>query len=483
MVASNPRIPPRPAAVNCADGAAGRRLRGGALAGAALALAACHAGDAPPISAAFGSVDDAKAAQIGRLTLESGGNAVDAAVAMGLTMVATLPSRVGLGGGGVCVVHDPGSKTVRTLDFLPVPAASGRTPPPLLLRGLYTLHSAYGRQHWEQALGVAESLAAVGTPVSRTLAADLKAAASRLAVDPAARRTYLNAAGTPPVEGETLTQTELSATLRTVRQRGVGAFYTSTLSGSLGGAVAAGLGADAAALAAQAEWVPTLAVENDNNVVHLPMRRGGAESGLPAAWQAASADGAWLGALIGALGPSGGAAAPGASLAVVDTDEQGVACTFTLGGLFGSGRLAPELGVFAGGPAGAGGVGGPALMVNPHQHTTLFAGAASAGDPGEGARAGDAAVLAMLRRVGIDGTAGPQAITAPRAAPAAGGGVAAEAGVAPAALGSAAASVRPAQSLARIEAVACLYDRRKGSKSCEAVPDPRGAGLNFTVLK
>ena len=71
--------------------------------------------------------------------LAEGGNAFDAAVAMGLAMTATLPSRVSLGGGGRCLIHVPGDDAVQAVDFLGQPTRSGRRLPvmiPALLRGL-----------------------------------------------------------------------------------------------------------------------------------------------------------------------------------------------------------------------------------------------------------------------------------------------------------------------------------------------------------
>ena len=452
--------------------AARRRRRLGALGAAALALAGCHTVAGPAVYMGLGVADDAKAAQIGRIALDGGGKAADAAVAMALTLAVTLPSRAGLGGGGLCLIHDPATKAVRTLDFLPESALPGRSPLPGFLRGLYALHAAYGKQRWEQALGGAESLAAVGTPVSRQLALDLRADAGRLATDSGARRLFLSAAGQPLGEGEMLAQPELAATLRAVRQRGVGAFYGSAGTGSIGGTVARGLGFEPATLAGtQAAWRGTVEVETDNDIIHFPDRRSGGDGGLAGAWQAglAAGDGGWQGALVGALGPGTAAgAAPAAVFAVVDPDEQAVACVLTLGGAFGSGRLVPETGFLAGGGAGAGGVGGPVLVVNAHQHTTLFAGAGAANGAGEGGRSAEAAVLSVLHASAVSHMAIPQSVVAPRAAPAPGGGMLSEPGAA---------------ALGRVAAVSCLYSRTTGDKVCEGAADPRGSGLNFTVLK
>jgi gamma-glutamyltranspeptidase/glutathione hydrolase len=428
-----------------------------------LATAGCHPGKPMLGLSGHGAADDPRAVEVGRAVMEGGGSAADAAVAMALTMAVTLPSRVGLGGGGLCLVHDPATKAVRTLDFLPESTSAGGAPAPGFLRGLYTLHAAYGLRHWEEALGAPESLAGLGTPVSRQLAADLRLGAGRLAADAGARRLFLSADGRPLAEGETLVQTELAATLGLIRQRGIATFYGGNYGATgstLAEALAHGLGVDAAALAGlRPRWGDTVAVENDNDMIHFPDRTG---AGLAAAWQAgvAAGDGDWFGAMVGALGAGtvGAGVVPTASLAVVDPHEQGVACVFTMGGLFGSGRVVPEAGLLAAGGE-ASGSGGPVLVVNHHQETTLFAAGASAPGTGTDSRAGAAAVLAALHLSAIDHRPAADILAPPPSA-----------------------TAQPAVP-GLVEAVACVYDHQQGGKSCGAVADPRGPGVTFTVLK
>ena len=120
------------------------------------------------------AADEPRATVIGRDILAQGGNAVDAATAMGLAMAVTLPTRVGLGGGGICVVHDAATKQTRTLDFLPRSPNGGQVAVPAMLRGLATLHAAHGKMRWEQLVAPAEAKARFETQISRALARDLQ---------------------------------------------------------------------------------------------------------------------------------------------------------------------------------------------------------------------------------------------------------------------------------------------------------------------
>ena len=160
----------------------------------------------------FVAADEPRAAAIGRDIIAQGGRAGDAAAAMALAMTATLPSRVGLAGGGVCVAFDARSKQARTLEFLPRPTGPGGAATPAFLRGIYALQASAGVLRWEQTVVPAEQIARTGTAVSRALAQDLAAHGRRLAADPEAARLFLPA-GAPLAEGAPLVQPALAGGL------------------------------------------------------------------------------------------------------------------------------------------------------------------------------------------------------------------------------------------------------------------------------
>ncbi len=102
-----------------------RGRSGGAASSGSISIA----GAASITTTYYGAVagDDAQAVDVGRRILINGGNAADAAAAMGLTLTVTLPSRAGLDGGGLCLVHEEGASSVEEIDFLPPPAPANAT--------------------------------------------------------------------------------------------------------------------------------------------------------------------------------------------------------------------------------------------------------------------------------------------------------------------------------------------------------------------
>ena len=187
--------------------------------------------------------DEPRAALTAREVLALGGNAADAATALGFTLAVTLPSRAGLGGGGMCVAYNPsrdgpGGGSPEAFDFTPVAPATPNGPAdrpaavPMLARGLFALHAKYGSRPFESLVSPAEQLARFGVPVSRALLQDLAVVAGPLIEDPNARAVFAPG-GTPLQAGATLSQPDLGGTLATLRTAGVGDLYQGGLARKL----------------------------------------------------------------------------------------------------------------------------------------------------------------------------------------------------------------------------------------------------------
>ncbi len=182
--------------------------------------------------------DEPRAVTLGENILNRGGSAVDAAVAMYFAMSVTLPSRVGLGGGGVCVSFISGDREKdvepkgEVLEFLPGYRDEGAMVP-LGPRGLGALHARRGLMRWQELVSPAETMASFGHPVSRALAQDLEKGRAVIAGDPLLRRALSNQAGNIAKEGDTITQTALGSVLSGIRQNGMNYFYRPPFAGRL----------------------------------------------------------------------------------------------------------------------------------------------------------------------------------------------------------------------------------------------------------
>src|SRR4051794_1197510 len=147
---------------------------------------------------------EARATRIGVDVLKRGGNAVDAAVAVGFALAVTLPKAGNLGGGGFMLVHLAGRNETVAIDYRETaPAAATRdmflgpdgTPDPKKSRdtglsvgvpgtvaGLALALARYGSGRFALAdlIAPAERLAREGIPVEDDLADSLPASAGRL---------------------------------------------------------------------------------------------------------------------------------------------------------------------------------------------------------------------------------------------------------------------------------------------------------------
>jgi gamma-glutamyltranspeptidase/glutathione hydrolase len=314
------------------------------------------------------------AAAIARDVLSAGGNAADAAVAAAFAMSVTLPSRVGLGGGGACLVYEARRNEPEAVIFLP---GAGTTPGgdrpaavPLLARGLFAVHSRMaGGRPFEEMVSPAEQLARFGVPMSRALHADISAVRAPLFGDPQTRAVLGAADGSVIPVGERFRNAALAGTLSAIRLAGAGDLHQGALARRIeessplaGGPVSA---ADLRAALPRVLRPILLDARGGDRIAFLPppadgglaaaaafralqAGQGAGEAQARALSVAASArrEGGDPMALL-ASGGSGGtlpALPASAGLVVYDRNGNAVSCAFTMNNLFGTGRMVPGAG-------------------------------------------------------------------------------------------------------------------------------------------
>lgn len=215
-----------------------------------------------PVIDAHGMVasQEALATKVGVEILKRGGNAVDAAVAVGFALAVSLPRAGNLGGGGFMMVHLRDRNETVAIDYReaapaaatetmflnaegePDRAASTRTGKavgvPGTVRGLAEAHQLYGSGKFSLAelIAPAERLAREGVPVESGLADSLPRASGLLGQWPSSRAIFFQGEHVLP-RGASLVQTDLAATLRAIAAQGPDAFYTGPIAEKIAAAV------------------------------------------------------------------------------------------------------------------------------------------------------------------------------------------------------------------------------------------------------
>ena len=214
------------------------------------------------VSARNGMVvaQESRAARIGVEVLDRGGNAVDAAVAVGFAMAVTYPRAGNLGGGGFMVIHlakDDKDIAIDYRETAPAAAteamfldAQGNADPkksrdtglavgvPGTVAGLALAHEKYGsgKLSLAELIAPAIRLAHDGFPVEDDTADSLPVVRERLARWPSSKSIFF--VGDRPLrEGERLIQADLADTLRTIANEGPGAFYQGAIAQRIADAV------------------------------------------------------------------------------------------------------------------------------------------------------------------------------------------------------------------------------------------------------
>ena len=183
------------------------------------------------------------ATNAGLVVLRHGGNAVDAAVTVALTLAVTYPAAGNIGGGGFMVARINGKNVA--LDFREV-APRGATRDMYLdsagnmtdrsvtgalaagvpgsVAGLYEAHRKYGTKPWSELVRPAMELAERGFTIDTSFTDDDEDGAERLAKDSASAALFLRNRKFVAV-GDTWRAPELAAVLRRIAERGRDGFY------------------------------------------------------------------------------------------------------------------------------------------------------------------------------------------------------------------------------------------------------------------
>jgi len=201
-----------------------------------------------PVRAKSGMVVSANviASQVGIEILKKGGNAVDAAVAVGFALAVTYPPAGNLGGGGFMVIHTADNNDV-TIDFrerapssasrdmylnkdgvyIPKLSQEGMTSSavPGSVDGLIAALEEYGTMTLSQVIQPAINLADIGFELDFDMAGWINKEIKEFEKYESSRKIFLNN-GQNFKAGDLFIQKDLANTLRLINEEGRAGFYT-----------------------------------------------------------------------------------------------------------------------------------------------------------------------------------------------------------------------------------------------------------------
>ena len=203
------------------------------------------------------------ASRVGIDVMKRGGNAVDAAVAVALTLAVTLPKAGNIGGGGFMIVHLAKGDQNIAIDYREMAPAD--TPKDIFLNekgdfepkksqasglgvgvpgtvaGLALAHARYGSGRFTlaQLIAPAVAMAREGISVDDDLADSLPPAAKVLGRYESSKKIFMRADGAVLRTGDRLTQKDLADTLEAIGRDGPKAFYEGPVAEKIAAAVRA----------------------------------------------------------------------------------------------------------------------------------------------------------------------------------------------------------------------------------------------------
>jgi len=234
------------------------------------------------------------AVDAGKAVFAKGGNLIDVAVTVGLTLAVTNPSNASLGGGGFALLSM--GQGVEVLDFRE--AAPAATSPkfyvelekgasrnggtavgvPGVAAGLWALHQKYGRLKWSTLFDTAMTLALDGIEFSGTESRYSETQKDRL--NPAGLRHFFKTPQQHYRPGEILRQPALAQALKLFRDQGADGFYKGEVARDVAATVRANGGVitteDLAAY--RVRWLQPLQTEFNGHKLYMmpPPSSGGA---------------------------------------------------------------------------------------------------------------------------------------------------------------------------------------------------------------
>jgi len=182
------------------------------------------------------------ATEVGYQILEQGGNAVDAATAIGFALAVTLPRAGNLGGGGFMLIYDSSTKKVSTIDYrsaAPKEAKSDMfltkngvirygyivTAVPGTVAGLIKAHEEHGNLSLQRVIEPSIDLASKGFKVTHDLFQALNFGKISLLEDRASKTKFYDSdQNTLPIDSLFI-QPDLAKTLRLISAKGKDGFY------------------------------------------------------------------------------------------------------------------------------------------------------------------------------------------------------------------------------------------------------------------
>lgn len=215
---------------------------------ALLVSSSLYAASNPAVEAKNGMVVTSQhlASQVGVDILTLGGNAIDAAVAVGYAQAVVNPCCGNIGGGGFMTVHlaDGTDTFINFRETAPAAAnanmyldAEGNVKKgaslygylaagvPGTVLGMETARVKYGKLSREQVMAPAIKLAREGFILTRADTDILDTTIARFKQDPESAKIFLRADGTPLQPGDRLVQSDLANTLTAIAKEGPDAFY------------------------------------------------------------------------------------------------------------------------------------------------------------------------------------------------------------------------------------------------------------------